>query len=251
MAEGGVALVTGAGSGIGRESAIALAREGWRLVLAGRRREALEATAAAIREGGGEALVVPTDVADAAQVRALFAAIEARFGRLDFLFNNAGIFTPPAPVDEVPLEDWHRAVAVNLHGMFYCARAAFGLMRRQQPQGGRILNNGSISAHAPRPHAAPYTVTKHALTGLTRQIALDGRPFAIACGQIDIGNAATDMTAAMARGVLQADGSVRPEPRMSVESVARAVVFAASLPLSETILFMTVMATAMPFVGRG
>jgi len=247
----GVALVTGAGSGIGRASAVALARDGWRLVLAGRRRDRLEATAAEIREAGGEALVVPTDVADAAAVRRLFATVEERCGRLDFLFNNAGIFTPAAPMDEVSLDDWHRAVAVNLHGMFYCAREAFGLMRRQRPRGGRILNNGSVSAHAPRPHAAPYTVTQHAITGLTRQIALDGRPFDIACGQIDIGNAATDMTAAMARGVLQADGSVRPEPRMSVESVARAVVFVAGLPLDENVLFMTVMATAMPFVGRG
>ncbi len=251
MTARGVALVTGAGSGVGRASAVALARDGWRLVLAGRRRERLEETAAAIRTAGGEALVVPTDVGDAEAVRALFATVEARCGRLDFLFNNAGIFTRPAPLDEIALDDWHRAVAVNLHGMFYCARAAFALMRRQRPRGGRILNNGSVSAHAPRPHAAPYTVTKHAVTGLTRQIALDGRPFDIACGQIDIGNAATEMTEAMARGVLQADGSVRPEPRMSVESVARAVVFAASLPLSETILFMTVMATGMPFVGRG
>jgi len=246
-----IALVTGAGSGIGRAASVALAREGWTVVLAGRRRERLEETAALVAEAGGRSLVVPTDVIDPESVRRLFSTVEERYGRLDFLFNNAGTFTRAAPIDELPLEEWRRVVDVNLHGMFHCAREAFGLMRRQRPQGGRIVNNGSISAHAPRPFSAPYTVTKHAITGLTRQLALDGRPFDIACGQIDIGNAATKMTEAMAQGVLQADGSVRPEPRMSVESVGRAVAFMAGLPLSENVLFLTIMATKMPFVGRG
>ncbi len=246
-----IALVTGAGSGIGRACALALAEEGFVLVLAGRRREALEETAAAIAAAGGEAWLQPTDVADADAVRALFAAIEARHGRLDLLFNNAGIGAPAVPVDELALADWRRVVEVNLNGMFYCAREAFGLMRRQRPQGGRIINNGSISAHSPRPFSAPYTATKHAITGLTKALALDGRPFDIACGQIDIGNAATDMTAAMAKGVMQADGSLRPEPRMPVERVAEAVRFMARLPLDANVLFLTVMATKMPFVGRG
>lgn len=246
-----IALVTGAGSGIGRAASLALAQEGWTVVLAGRRRERLEETAAMIGERGGRSRVVPADVSDPASVERLFAEIEEAYGRLDFLFNNAGIGAPAKPIDELPLEDWYRVVDVNLHGMFLCARAAFGLMRRQRPQGGRIVNNGSISAHAPRPFSAPYTVTKHAITGLTRQLALDGRAFDIACGQIDIGNAATEMTERMAEGVLQPDGSIRPEPRMGVDSVGRAVAFMASLPLAENVLFMTVMATKMPFVGRG
>ncbi len=246
-----VALVTGAGTGIGRAAAVALAGEGFAVVLAGRRPEPLEETAGLVRERGAEALSVPTDVTDAAAVRRLFATIEERFGRLDFLFNNAGIGARPVPVDELDVAEWDRVVATNLNGMFYCAREAFGLMRRQRPMGGRIVNNGSISAHAPRPFSAPYTATKHAVTGLTKSLALDGRPFDIACGQIDIGNAATDMTARMTAGVPQADGSVRPEPRMDVAHVGEAVAFMARLPLDSNVLFMTIMATKMPFVGRG
>ncbi len=251
MSASPIALVTGAGSGIGRACAQALAEEGFILILAGRRREPLEETRAAIAAAGGEALVQPADVTDPASVRALFAFLEERCGRLDLLFNNAGIGAPAVPVDELAIEDWRRVVATNLDGMFYCAREAFGLMRRQRPQGGRIINNGSISAHVPRPFSAPYTATKHAVTGLTKSLALDGRAFRIACGQIDIGNAATEMTAAMERGVLQADGSLRPEPRMPVAHVAEAVRFMARLPLESNVLFLTVMATGMPFVGRG
>jgi len=246
-----IALVTGAGSGIGRAAAIALARAGFAVVLAGRRAETLEETAAAIGAAGGSALAMATDVADAAAVEALFAAIEARFGRIDFVFNNAGRGTGSIPLDELSDADWQAVVGVNLTGVFNVTRAAFRLMKRQRPQGGRIVNNGSISAHAPRPNTLPYTTTKHAITGLTKSVALDGRPFDIACGQIDIGNAATDMTERMAAGIAQADGSVRAEPRMPVEEVARAVVHMASLPLDTNILFLTVMATKMPFVGRG
>ncbi len=251
MTQAKVALVTGAGSGIGAATAEALAAAGFGVVLAGRRREALEEVAGRITAAGGEARPVPTDITDPASVRALFAEIERRSGRLDLLFNNAGIGAPAVPPDELSLEDWHAVVATNLNGAFYCAREAFGLMRRQKPRGGRIINNGSISAHSPRPFSAPYTATKHAITGLTRSLALDGRAFDIACGQIDIGNAATEMTERMAEGVPQADGSVRPEPRMDVRRVAEAVVFMAGLPLEENVLFMTIMATRMPFVGRG
>ncbi len=251
MTRSAVALVTGAGSGIGAACSVALAEAGFAMVLAGRRRERLEEVEARIREAGGEALAVPTDVTDAASVRSLFARIEEHHGRLDLLFNNAGTTAPPVPVDELDPAQWDTVVATNLSGAFYCAREAFGLMRRQQPGGGRIINNGSISAHTPRPFSAPYTATKHAITGLTKSLALDGRAYGIACGQIDIGNAATALTEPMKEGVLQPDGSLRPEPRMEVRHVAEAVVFMARLPLDANVLFMTVMATAMPFVGRG
>ena len=239
-----VALVTGAGSGIGRAVARALAADGWTLALMGRRE-------APLRETLPDALHLPADVADEAQVEAAFAALRARFGRLDLLFNNAGIGAPPVPVDELTVAQWRAVVDTNLTGSFLCARAAFGLMKAQAPRGGRIINNGSISAHAPRPFSAPYTATKHAVTGLTKSLSLDGRAFDIACGQIDIGNAATDMTEKMARGVPQAHGGLAVEPRMDVEDVARAVVYMAGLPLSANVQSMTVMATAMPFVGRG
>jgi len=244
-----VAVVTGAGSGIGRAVAVALGEAGFAVVLAGRRAEALAESAAQIEPG--RALAVTTDVSDSGSVRALFDAVRERFGRVDVLFNNAGTGAPPVPFDELSDERWHAVVAVNLNGAFYCARAAFGMMRQQSPQGGRIINNGSISAHVPRPNSAPYTTTKHAITGLTKSLSLDGRPYDIACGQIDIGNAATPMTARMRDGVPQADGSVRVEPTMDVENVARAVVFMATLPLDANVQFLTVMATKMPFVGRG
>jgi NAD(P)-dependent dehydrogenase (short-subunit alcohol dehydrogenase family) len=239
-----VALVTGAGSGIGRAVARALAAEGWTLALMGRR-EAL------LRETLAEALHLLADVADEAQVDAAFAALRERFGRLDLLFNNAGIGAPPVPIDELSVAQWRAVVDTNLTGSFLCARAAFALMKAQSPRGGRIINNGSISAHAPRPFSAPYTATKHAITGLTKALSLDGRAFDIACGQIDIGNAATDMTEKMLRGVPQANGQIAVEPRMDVEDVARAVVYMAGLPLSANVQTMTVMATNMPFVGRG
>jgi NAD(P)-dependent dehydrogenase (short-subunit alcohol dehydrogenase family) len=240
--------VTGAGSGIGRAVALGLAQAGWQLVLAGRRGEALERVAA---ELPGPSLCVPTDVSDPRAVEALFAAVGERFGRLDLLFNNAGIFTPAATVDEIAVEDWLASVNVNLTGTFLCTRAAFGMMRKQDPRGGRIINNGSIAAYAPRPMSAPYSATKHAITGLTRATALDGRPFDIACGQIDVGNAETEMTQSFGQGARQADGSIRPEPYMEATHVAEAVVYMAGLPLSANVLFMTVMATNMPFVGRG
>jgi NAD(P)-dependent dehydrogenase (short-subunit alcohol dehydrogenase family) len=241
-------LITGAGSGVGRAVAIGLAADGFGVVLAGRRRDALEETAALL---SGEVLVQPTDVGDVAEVDALFAATEARFGRLDLLFNNAGIGAPPVPMEELSFERWKRVVDTNLTGSFLCAQRAIALMKRQEPPGGRIINNGSISAHVPRPHSAPYTATKHAITGLTKSIALDGRPFGITCGQIDIGNAETPMTARMADGVLQPDGSLRPEPRMDVDDAARAVRYMAGLPPEANVLFITVMAAGMPFVGRG
>lgn len=244
---GKVALVTGAGSGIGRAVARAMLRDGYAVALAGRRREPLEETAA----GAQRALVVPTDVTDPAAVESLFAAIRERFERLDVLFNNAGALGSAGTVDELTWEQWQAAVDVNLNGTFLCARGAFALMRAQRPQGGRIINNGSISAHSPRPGSAAYTATKHAVTGLTKTLALDGRAFGIACGQIDIGNAATELTAGISAGVAQADGSVRPEPVMDVEHVADAVLYMAGLPLEANVPFMTVMATTMPYIGRG
>lgn len=245
-----VALVTGAGSGIGRACAQALLVAGWTVVFSGRRQEPLnQAIAASPQAARGVALTA--DVADPASVAALFADITQRFGRLDLLFNNAGVFTAGVPLEDLPLEDWRAAVDTNLTGAFLCTREAFRLMKAQTPRGGRIINNGSISAHAPRPHSVAYTATKHAMTGLTKAAALDGRAFDIAVGQIDIGNAATDMTTAMAQGMPQADGSVRIEARMDVRHVAEAVVHMAGLPLQANVLFMTVMATGMPFVGRG
>ncbi len=246
-----IALVTGAGSGIGRATALALLQEGYAVVLAGRRREALEQTAAVAGPDGARALIVPTDVSDETAVRRLFATIQETFGRLDLLFNNAGVGAPAVPLEELPVEQWRRVVDTNLTGAFLCTQAAFRLMKAQTPRGGRIINNGSISAHTPRPRSAPYTATKHAITGLTKATALDGRPYDIACGQIDIGNAGTEMTARMKQGVLQADGEVAVEPTMDVAHVARAVVYMASLPLDANVLFLTVMATHMPFVGRG
>lgn len=242
------ALVTGAGSGIGRVVAQALLQDGWRVALAGRRPEPLEETAQGYEV---QTLMVPTDVSQEAEVDRLFEQIEQRWQRLDLLFNNAGIFPPAGLIDEMPVERWRQAVDINLTGSFLCARAAFGLMRRQKPQGGRIINNGSISAHAPRPHAVGYTTTKHAITGLTRQLSLDGRPFSIACGQIDIGNAATELAAGFGQGALQADGSRKPEPMMDMAHVADAVRTMVALPLSANVQFMTLMATNMPFVGRG
>ncbi|MQX36579.1 SDR family oxidoreductase [Roseospira navarrensis] len=243
------ALVTGAGSGIGRAVALALGEAGYRVALCGRTPETLEETRA--RSHGADLPVVPCDVTDAAAVARLFETIEATFGRLDVLFNNAGTFVSSTEFGDLTVEHWRHAIDVNLTGAFLCAHGAFRLMKRQDPRGGRIINNGSISAHAPRPGSAPYTASKHAITGLTRSIALDGRPYGIACGQIDIGNAATDMTAAMTKGVPQADGSLKPEPVMDVAHVARAVVQMADLPLDANIPFMTIMATTMPFMGRG
>ncbi len=243
-----VAIVTGAGSGIGRVTALALDREGFVVVLAGRRQAELETTAA---QGSGRMLAVATDVTDPGSVAALFAATEQRCGRLDLLFNNAGSSARGVPLEDLAIEDWRRVVDVNLTGSFLCAQHAIRLMKRQSPKGGRIINNGSVSAHAPRPNSAPYTATKHAITGLTKSIALDGRKHDIACGQIDIGNALTEMTARMTEGVAQADGRTAVEATMDAEHVARAVVYMAGLPLEANVLFMTVMATAMPFVGRG
>ena len=242
-----IALVTGAGSGIGRAVAQALHGAGWTVVLAGRRRDALEETAA----GRERMLAVPTDVADPGEVRALFERTQEAYGRLDLLFNNAGIGAPAVPMDELSFEQWKAVVDVNLTGAFLCAQQAMRLMKAQTPRGGRIVNNGSISAYAPRPHSAPYTATKHAITGLTKSISLDGRAYDIACGQIDIGNAATEMSAPMARGILQANGSTLGEPRMELRHVADAVLYMAGLPLDANVQFMTVMATAMPLVGRG
>ena len=242
-----IALVTGAGSGIGRAAALALLDAGWRVVLAGRRPEELEITAA---HAPGRSLVAPTDITDEAKVEALFAATAAAFGRLDLLFNNAGA-SAGGRLEDLSLEAWKRVVDVNLTGAFLCTRAAFRMMKAQDPRGGRIINNGSISAHAPRPYSVAYSATKHAITGLTRSSSLDGRPYDIACGQIDIGNAATEMTSAMAKGVPQADGSFAPEPRMDVKAVADAVVMMAGLPLDANVQSMTIMATKMPFVGRG
>ncbi len=244
-----VAIVTGAGSGVGKAVALALCREGYAVALAGRRKEALEAAAGEAK--GARTLIVPTNVGDPASVRNLFARTEEAFGRLDLLFNNAGIGAPPIPLEELTYEQWRAVVDTNLTGPFLCTQEAFRIMKTQTPRGGRIINNGSISAHAPRPNSSPYTSTKHAITGLTKATSLDGRNFDIVCGQIDIGNAATPMTARMKEGVPQANGTLAVEPTMDVEHVARAVVHMASLPLDANVLFMTVMANKMPFVGRG
>jgi NAD(P)-dependent dehydrogenase (short-subunit alcohol dehydrogenase family) len=244
-----IALVTGAGSGIGRAVSVALAGAGYSVVLAGRRAAELDATAALAENG--KTLAIPTDVTDAESVRALFARIRQAFGRLDLLFNNAGTGAPPVPFEDLTFEQWNRVVSVNLTGAFLCAQEAVRLMKAQHPQGGRIINNGSISAHVPRPNSAPYTATKHAITGLTRSLSLDGRKHNIACGQIDIGNASTQMTQRMSSGVPQADGTTRPEPVMDVRHVADAILYMAGLPLDANVQFMTVMATKMPFVGRG
>jgi NAD(P)-dependent dehydrogenase (short-subunit alcohol dehydrogenase family) len=243
-------MVTGAGSGIGRATALALLKEGYAVVLAGRRADALAQTVA---EAGpaARALAVPADVSDPTDVGRLFQETRKTFGRLDVLVNNAGTGAPPVPLEDLMIEQWRRVVDVNLTGAFLCTQAAFQLMKEQRPQGGRIINNGSISAHVPRPNSAPYTATKHAITGLTKSTALDGRKYGIACGQIDIGNAATEMTARMKDGVPQANGTLAAEPTMDVEHVAQAVVYMASLPLDANVLTMTVMATTMPFVGRG
>lgn len=246
-----VAIVTGAGSGIGKAVALTLAMSGFSVVLAGRRLEALEETAKIVIKSGARALAVPTDVTDRDAVVALFERTKSAFGRLDLLFNNAGTFTPAIPLEELTVDQWRAVVDTNLTGPFLCTQQAFRLMKAQRPKGGRIINNGSISAHAPRPLSAPYTATKHAITGLTKSTALDGREHNIACGQIDIGNAATDMTARMKDGVRQANGAIAPEPTMDVQCVADAVRYMSSLPLDANVMFLTVMATKMPFIGRG
>ncbi|MBI1791100.1 MAG: SDR family oxidoreductase [Acidobacteria bacterium] len=248
---GRIALVTGAGSGIGRAVSLALQAAGYSVALAGRRASELERTAAMGEPSGGLMLPVPTDVSRPDSVRALFAAIRDAFGRLDVLFNNAGANAPGIPLEDLTFEQWSAVVGVNLTGAFLCAQEAIRLMKAQQPRGGRIINNGSISAHAPRPNSAPYTATKHAITGLTKSLSLDGRKYDIACGQIDIGNAATDMTDRMTRGVPQANGTTLVEPRMDVRHVAEAVLYMANLPLDANVQFLTVMATQMPFIGRG
>ncbi len=249
--QGKVALVTGAARGIGKAVAQALLEEGYQVVFAGRTAEPLQALVAQATEQGHTALAVQCDVGDEGSVDRLFATIRERFGRLDLLFNNAGINAPALPIDELPVAQWKAVLDTNLTGVFLCSRAAFALMKSQNPRGGRIINNGSISAHAPRPNTVPYTATKHAITGLTKSLSLDGRAHDIACGQIDIGNAGTDMASGMARGVMQANGEIAPEPLMDVAHVARSVVHMASLPLDANVQFMTVMATKMPFVGRG
>jgi NAD(P)-dependent dehydrogenase (short-subunit alcohol dehydrogenase family) len=241
------AVVTGAGSGIGRAVALALLDAGWRVALAGRRAETLRETAG----GSDRAAVIRADVTDVDAVRNLFSSVRSELGRIDLLFNNAGSFGVPSPIEDVKVDDWDAVVATNLTGSFLCAQAAFRAMKEQQPQGGRIVNNGSISAHVPRPYAVAYTATKHAITGLTKALSLEGRQYDIACSQIDIGNAGTDMTEAMKRGVPQADGSIAPEPIMDVQHVADAVLYMANLPLDANVQFMTVMATKMPFIGRG
>jgi len=248
MAAQKIALVTGAGSGVGRAAALALSQNDYAVVLAGRRAENLEQVA---KEAKGKTLVVPTDVREPAAIAALFAKTKETFGRLDLLFNNAGVSMPGMPLEEIPLERWLSIVATNLTGPFLCTQEAIKIMKAQDPRGGRIINNGSISAHTPRPGTAAYTATKHAITGLTKQTALDCRNYDICCGQIDIGNAATPLTEKMVQGMLQADGRTMPEARMNVDDVGRAVVYMASLPLDTNVLFMTVMANKMPFVGRG
>jgi len=246
-----IAVITGAGSGIGRASALALLEAGFSVVLAGRRREMLEETAALAKVPPPRTLVVPTDVSDPAAITALFDAAKQTYGRIDLLFNNAGISTRGIPFEDLTYEQWSNVVAVNLTGSFLCAQHAFRIMKEQEPQGGRIINNGSVSAHVPRRNSTPYVATKHALTGLTRSLSLDGRNYNIACGQIDIGNAATSRNEDTARGRLQATGRVEAEPRIDVEHVARGVVYMATLPLEANVQFMTVMATKMPYIGRG
>ena len=245
-----IAIVTGAGTGIGKAAALALLNNGWQVALAGRREQPLKDVA---EESGhaSQCLVVPTDVANPESVKALFDQTVQAWGRVDLLFNNAGVSAPPVPLDELTIEQWRNVVDINLNGMFYCLQQAFAIMKKQQPMGGRIINNGSISAYAPRPNSIAYTSTKHAVTGLTKTAALDGRAFSIAVGQIDIGNAGTDMAAPMARGVKQANGDVKPEPLMDVDHVGQSILYMANLPLSANVLFHTVMATNMPFVGRG
>ena len=245
-----VAIVTGAGTGIGKCSALALLQEGYAVALAGRRVGLLETT---VKESGTDAktLVVPTDVSDPDSIRALFAQTKETFGRLDVLFNNAGIGAPPVPLEDLSYEQWKAVVDINLTGTFVCTQEAFKIMKEQKPRGGRIINNGSISAHVPRPNSAPYTATKHAMTGLTKSTSLDGRKYDIACGQIDIGNAGTEMTAVMKKGIPQPNGSIEAEPTFDVNHVAQAVVYMANLPLDANVQFMTVMATKMPFIGRG
>ena len=246
-----IALVTGAGSGIGRASAVALLNAGWHVVLAGRRGDALQQSIAEAGDTASRALAVPTDVREPDSVKALFEQTRQAFGRLDLLFNNAGCGTPAMPLEDISVEQWRMVVDINLTGAFLCTQEAFRLMKTQAPRGGRIINNGSISAHAPRPFSAPYTATKHAITGLTKATSLDGRAYDIACGQIDIGNAATEMTDRMAAGVIQPRGDMMVEPRMDVRHVADAIVQMAALPLEANVQFMTIMATKMPFVGRG
>jgi len=246
-----VAVVTGAGSGVGRSVSLALLAEGYDVVLAGRRKDALEATASQGKSSGRRTLVVPTDVRDPAAVKALFASTKAAFGRLDLLFNNAGTGAPAVPLEDLTFEQWKTVVDINLTGSFLCTQETIKIMKSQTPRGGRIINNGSISAHAPRPNSAPYTSTKHAITGLTKSTSLDGRKYDIACGQIDIGNAATEMTERMKDGVAQANGTIAVEPRMDPKHVASAVVYMANLPLDANVQFLTVMATKMPFIGRG
>jgi NAD(P)-dependent dehydrogenase (short-subunit alcohol dehydrogenase family) len=249
--ENKVALVTGAGSGIGRAVAVTLQSTGYSVALAGRRAAELEKTASLAKPSGGRMLAVPTDIGNPDSVKALFAVITESFGRIDVLFNNAGINAPGIPMEDLSYEQWSAVVAVNLTGAFLCAQEAIRIMKAQNPQGGRIINNGSISAHVPRPNSAPYTATKHAMTGLTKSISLDNRKYNIACSQIDIGNAATEMTERMTAGIIQANGSTMVEPRMNVQHVADAVLYIANLPLDANVQFMTVMATTMPFIGRG
>jgi len=246
-----IAIVTGAGSGIGRAVALGLLRDSYSVVLAGRRQDALAQTVAQAGSDRSRALAVATDVADPGSVQHVFEKIREKFGRLDLLFNNAGSGAPAIPLEDLTFEQWRKVIDVNLTGAFLCTQWAFRLMKEQKPRGGRIINNGSISAHTPRPNSAPYTASKHAITGLTRSTALDGRKYDIACGQIDIGNAATEMTARMKEGVPQAHGAMAIEPTMDVDNVTRAVLYMASLPLDTNVLFLTVMATKMPFVGRG
>lgn len=249
MTENPIAIVTGAGSGIGRHVAVALMENGYHVVLAGRHRDSLSATAALGPQGAST--VIPCDITDVVSVGNLFSETVRQLGRVDLLFNNAGIGAPSVPIDELTVDQWQQVVDVNLTGTFLCIREAFGVMKKQTPQGGRIINNGSISAHVPRPQSIAYTATKHAVTGLTKSTALDGRPYNIACGQIDIGNAATEMTQRMQAGVPQADGRIAAEPTMDVNEIGRAVLYMASLPLDANVLTMTVMASAMPYVGRG
>jgi NAD(P)-dependent dehydrogenase (short-subunit alcohol dehydrogenase family) len=246
-----VAIVTGGGTGIGKAAALAMLKDGYRVVVAGRRREPLEQVIATAGVDSRRALAVPTDVSNPASVRALFAKSKETFGRLDVLFNNAGVAAPGVPLEDLTFEQWKQVVDINLTGMFLCTQEAFKIMKAQDPRGGRIINNGSISAHAPRPNSAPYTATKHAVTGLTKSTSLDGRKYDIACGQIDIGNASTELAAPMARGVPQANGSVAVEPLMDIEHVGTSVLYMANLPLDANVQFMTLMATKMPFVGRG